>query len=485
MTVARQAPRRPASAARPAGQPFLLGLAAGVVHFGGALYWLVDTMVTYGGLSTPIAFGVAGLLVAYLSLFPAVFAWAMRTLVGALGRPALLLAPAVWVATEMGRTYVWDGFPWALLGTSQATLLPIAQSASVVGVYGVSFLVAAGSVAAAYAVVGRGRARTAVPAAIVAAVAVVALWGRARLADGSLLREGDPVTVGVVQGNFSQDVKWDPSMEGAIVDRYLRLTADAASHGATFVVWPEAAVPFYLRDSPAKAGPIRAAARRFGVTLLIGGDEIETAPAGAPGPAVRLYNSAFVIRPDGEIGATYRKVHLVPFGEYVPLQSLLFFAAPLVEAVSNFSPGEAAVVFDVDGHRSSTAICYEVIYPSLMRRFVLGGSELLTTITNDAWFGRSSAAYQHFEQASLRAIEQGRYLVRAANTGVSGIVDPYGRVLDRTALFETTVFTREVRFLGGRTIYGRHGDVAGYLSLALTAGALAAVWRQRAAARGN
>jgi len=190
-----------------------------------------------------------------------------------------------------------------------------------------------------------------------------------------------------------------------------------------------------------------------------------------------------MVRIAGRTGATYRKVHLVPFGEYVPLQSLLFFAAPLVEAVSNFSPGEAAVVFDVDGRRSSTAICYEVIYPSLMRRFVLGGSELLTTITNDAWFGRSSAAYQHFEQASLRAIEQGRYLVRAANTGVSGIVDPYGRVLDRTALFETAVFTREVRFLSGRTIYGRLGDVAGYLGLALTAGALAAVWRQRAAAR--
>jgi len=481
--VARPSVRVPAAAAGRLSHPFVLGLATGVVYFGGALYWLVDTMVTFGGLSTPVAFGVAGLLVAYLSLFPAAFAWTMRTLVVAVGRPALLAAPAVWVATEMGRTYVWDGFPWALLGTSQAPLLPIAQSASVVGVYGVSLLVVGGSVAAAYAVVGRGRARAAVPAVVVIAIAAVALWGRARLADGALTRAGDPVTVGVVQGNFSQDVKWDPSMERAIVDRYLRLTAEAAARGATFVLWPESAVPFYFRESPAKAGPIRAEARRLGVTLLIGGDEIETAPADGTGPAVRLYNSAFLVRPDGEIGATYRKVHLVPFGEYVPLQSLFFFAAPLVEAVSHFSPGERAVVFDVDGHRSSTAICYEVIYPSLMRRFVLGGSELLTTITNDAWFGRSSAAYQHFEQASLRAIEEGRYLVRAANTGVSGIVDPYGRVLDRTALFQTAVFTREVRFLDQRTIYSRLGDVAGYLSLALTGGALAAVWRQRRARR--
>jgi apolipoprotein N-acyltransferase len=288
------------------------------------------------------------------------------------------------------------------------------------------------------------------------------------------------VTVGVVQGNFSQDMKWDPAMEGPIVARYLRLTAEAASRGATFVLWPESAVPFYFQASPVKAAPIREAARRLRVSLLIGGDEMETAPAGA---AVRLYNSAFLIRPNGEVAATYRKVHLVPFGEYVPLESLLAFAKPLVQAVSSFSPGQRAVVFDVDGGRSSTAICYEVVYPSLMRRFVLGGSELLTTITNDAWFGRSSAAYQHFEQASLRAVEEGRYLVRAANTGVSGVVDPYGRVLDRTALFETSVFVREVRFLRERTIYARFGDVAGYLSLALTAGALVAVWRQRAGAK--
>jgi apolipoprotein N-acyltransferase len=461
-------------------EAFLLGLATGAVYFGGTLYWVVDTMNTYGGLSLPVARGVAALLVAYLSLYPAAFAAAMRVLVVSFGPMGLLLAPAVWVSTEMGRSYVWDGFPWALLGASQATFLPIAQSASVVGTYGLSFLVVCGSVAAACAVVGRGRTRTAVPAGILLSVVLVAAWGWARLEASALTREGAPVTVGVVQGNFSQDMKWDPAMEGSIVSRYLRLTAEAASRGATFVLWPESSVPFYFQASPVKAAPIREAARRLRVSLLIGGDEMEAAPAGA---AVRAYNSAFLIGPDGEVAATYRKVHLVPFGEYVPLQSLLSFVKPLVQAVSSYSPGQRAVVFDVDGGRSSTAICYEVVYPSLMRRFVLSGSELLTTITNDAWFGRSSAAYQHFEQASLRAVEEGRYLVRAANTGVSGVVDPYGRVLDRTALFETAVFAREVRFLRGRTIYARLGDVAGYLSLALTAAALGAVWRQRGGAK--
>jgi apolipoprotein N-acyltransferase len=147
--------------------------------------------------------------------------------------------------------------------------------------------------------------------------------------------------------------------------------------------------------------------------------------------------------------------------------------------VSNFSAGDRPALLPVDGHRASTAICYEVIYPGLIRRFVSEGSELITTITNDAWFGRSSAAYQHFEQASMRAVEQGRYLVRVANTGISGVVDPYGRVLERTNLFETSTVVREVRFLQGRTIYSRIGDVVAYLCLVITAAAVAFAFARR------
>ena len=143
-------------------------------------------------------------------------------------------------------------------------------------------------------------------------------------------------------------------------------------------------------------------------------------------------------------------MHLVPFGEYVPLKSLLFFVGPIVEAVSAFSPGRDPVLLPVGSHRISTAICYEVIFPSLIRRFVLDGSELLTTITNDAWYGRSSAAYQHWEQAAMRSIEQGRYLARAANTGISGFVDPYGRVLQKTDLFHPAVLVADLRFIQSR-----------------------------------
>ena len=195
--------------------------------------------------------------------------------------------------------------------------------------------------------------------------------------------------------------------------------------------------------------------------------------------ASRLYNAAYLIRPDGGTAATYRKIHLVPFGEYVPFSRLLYFMGPLVEAVSDFAPGTDATLLPVTGHMVSTAICYEIIYAGLIRSFVTHGSELLTTITNDAWYGWSSAAFQHWEQASLRAVEQGRYLARAANTGISGFVDPYGRVLQRSNMFQSAVMAEDVRFLTSRTIYSRIGDVAGWASVAVTLAALVATRRRR------
>ncbi len=473
-----------AGAAPPAKRrAFALGLLAGVVYFAGALYWLVDVMALYGGLALPVALGVAALLVAYLAMYPALFAVALALLVRRFGTLALLAAPAIWVTTELGRAALMTGFPWALLGASQATWLPIAQLASVTGIYGVSTLVVLGNVALAMLIVGEGRRRSVVPAIVIVSVLGVAAWGGGRMARGTLLQQGDPVSAGIVQGNFAQEVKWDESLAPAILDRYLSLSADAIGRGAELIVWPESSVPFYFLGNPSGAERIRRLARETRAHVLVGSDEYEVRaqPSGAPA-AVRLYNSAFLIRPDGEVGGVYRKMRLVPFGEYVPLERLLFFVAPLVQAVSNFSPGDRAALLPVGGHLVSTAICYEVIYPGLIRRFVREGSELLTTITNDAWFGRSSAAWQHFEQASMRAIEEGRYLVRAANTGISGVVDPYGRVLLRTGLFETAVRVQEVRFLRERTIYSRVGDVVAYGCVALTAALLVAARRRRGVA---
>jgi apolipoprotein N-acyltransferase len=276
-----------------------------------------------------------------------------------------------------------------------------------------------------------------------------------------------------VQGNIPQDEKWNPARAAAILERYLAMTREAAQRKARLVVWPESSTPFYFEEDRLDADRVRSVVRETGIALLFGSDQIER------GDPPKYYNSAFVLRADGSTAGVYRKMYLVPFGEYVPLKRLLFFVAPLVDAVADFSPGQGAVTLPVNGFTISTAICYEIVYPGLVRQTVLAGSGLLTTITNDAWYGHSSAPYQHFEQASMRAIEQGRYLVRSANTGISGIVDPYGRLVIESALFEPAVLVGDVRVLTGLTVYGRIGDLLAYLCAAVTAGAAIAAWRRR------
>jgi apolipoprotein N-acyltransferase len=268
-------------------------------------------------------------------------------------------------------------------------------------------------------------------------------------------------------------------MAVAIVDRYIQMTREALGRGATFILWPESSTPFLFEHDLGQGATIRRLAAESGASLLVGSDQHETIAGVPPAPPVtRFYNAAFLVQPNGRIGAFYRKMHLVPFGEYVPLQKLLFFVGPIVETLQPFTPGTEATLLPIGTHRASTAICYEVIYPDLIRRFVQNGSELLTTITNDAWYGRSSAAYQHWEQASMRAIEEGRYLARAANTGISGFVDPYGRSIGKTELFVQATTVETIRFITERTIYSRFGDVIAWGSLALTVAALLATVRR-------
>ena len=446
------------------------------MYFSGTLYWLVETMTTFGGLQTPVAVFAALLLVAYLSLFPAAFAVAVARLSRAFGAASLLFAAPAWVAGELGRQYVWDGFPWALLGYSQITWLPIAQLASITGVYGLSLLLALTGAAAAYVFVARSPRRFVAAGAVAVLVVGIAAWGRWRLQDSSLLASGEPVRVAVLQANIAQDDKWDPALIDTITDRYLTMSRQALGQGATFVIWPESSTPFYFEHDLLRGASIRRLATEAKATFLLGSDQVEPVrpTPGLPRPEERTYNAAFLVRPDGRVGAVYRKMHLVPFGEYVPLQRLLFFVAPIVEAASNFVPGSEAVLLPVGTHRASTAICYEVIFASLMRQFVVNGSELLTTITNDAWYGTSSAPYQHWDQAAMRAIEGGRYLARAANTGISGFVDPYGRVLQKTGLFTRAMLVADLRFIQDRTIYSRIGDAVAWLSLAAILAALLA-----------
>lgn len=447
------------------GRAFLLGFVAGLVYFGGTVYWTGTVVSQFGGLSWPIGIVVAALLVAYLALFPGLFTLCLGWLGAKYGRRAILLAPAVWVTTELGRTYFWSGFPWLLLGYSQTTVLPIAQFASVAGVFGMSALVALVSTALAYFVVARSRGAFVTIGVTAALLIGIAVWGNQRLQNNVLTTQGRPVRVGLIQGNIPQEQKWDDAHAESILNAYLTLTRDAAAKGAQLVIWPESSTPFPFLDDKLGGERIRAVVRETGIELLLGSDQVE--------PATKsYYNAAFLVQKDGEVAGVYQKMHLVPFGEFVPLQQLLFFVGPLVEQVGGFTSGRDMVMLPTSHGPISTAICYEIVFPRLVGESAARGSQLLTTITNDAWYGHSSAPYQHFLQASMRAIEQGRYLARAANTGITGFVDPYGRVLQQTEIFERAILVGEVRLLEGRTIYGRIGDLFAYICAALTCAAL-------------
>ena len=306
---------RPARSER---RPVLLGLTTGVVGFGGSLYWLTDVMTTFGDLSSGVAAGVALLLIVYLSLYPALVAHVIGRGVRAFGPRALWAAPPVWAAGEWARGHVMTGFPWVPLGNSQIDVTPIAQAASLVGVYGLSALVALGSVALAWIVVGppgRGRA---VPVAAVAAL-IAGLAGGARCARARAIS----CVPARRSASRSSRATWrrarsgiPPSRTGFTAATW-RCRAPAVARGATLVMWPESATPFTFEEHPA-AEATRLLARETGARLFIGSDQVERA-------AGRYYNSALLIQPTGSVGGFYRKIHLVPFGEYVPLQSILSF----------------------------------------------------------------------------------------------------------------------------------------------------------------
>jgi apolipoprotein N-acyltransferase len=443
-----------------------LGWLTGAVYFAGTLYWVVGTMATYGDLPWAVAALVGVLLVSYVAVYPAVFALLVAQSVRRLGVTGVWLAPLFWVATEWIRSTFGGGFPWVLLGASQSRVVPVVQLASVTGVYGLSLLVAFVNAAAAAVVLSRRRVHLWGAAATGVILIGVTVAGIARVSHPVLLQAGTPLRVGLVQGDIEQGVKWNSTYRDPIMTRHLDLSRRVLAMNAQLVIWPESSTPFYFDAEPQLAEPVRRLAVQSHTPFLIGTDEFER--GGVRGTGDRIYNAAVMVGRDGRSVSTYRKMQLVPFGEFVPMKRLLFFVGPLVQAVSDFSAGIEPHVFDLDGHPISVAICYESVYPWIARAFVKRGSQLLVTVTNDAWFDRSSAAYQHFDQGAIRAVEEGRFVVRAANTGISGAVDPYGQVVAKTALFEATALAVDVRLLDGRTVYSEVGDLVAWLALACT-----------------
>ena len=464
------------------------GAAWGAGFFGCLLSWLLRFFHHYGSLSILLSLATLAVLVGYLAVYPALFSFvASRWLRRFPSAVALLVLPALWVVLEWIRGRFLSGFPWGSAGYPLADCLPIAQLASIAGVHGLSFLVLLVNAAIARVIVRAsegGRTFGAPEAACAGSLLVAIGWGAWTLR--SMPAGGETLRAALIQGNVPQDEKWEAGEALSILDRHERMTAEAAAGGASLVLWPESSSPYSL-STPSETAPggwrpnrayrerLENLARQNRVTLLLGAVDYRTTAAGA-----RPINAAALIRPDGTWGRTYAKIHLVPFGEYVPLSRLLSFVNRIAQgAIGDFLPGRAPVVEEVPGARVGTLICYEMIFPELVRRFVDDGATVLVNLTNDAWFGTSAGPHQHFQMARLRAIENRRYLLRAANTGISALVDPGGRVLGRTRLEETAVLQVSLTERRDRSFYTRHGEVLVILCAILAAAALAADFRLR------
>jgi apolipoprotein N-acyltransferase len=459
---------------------YWLGWVAGFIGFTGIMAWVVTAMTTYGKVPLSVSYAVMLLLTAYLGLYVGLYCLAVVWLRDTIPRYGIFFAPCFWVALELLRTYFLSGLPWCLLGYSQYRELELIQIADHTGVYGISFLVLLVNLALSELLLWlmpffRGFHPAKLPWELLTATAVLLLlagiYSSTVLTADPQERTRASIAVGVVQPNIDQAVKWDAAYRDETMQRLDRLTALLGT-GMDLVIWPEAATPFILEREKDFQVQLIAWADRAKAPILLGSPALRFYPDRRP----YLLNSAYLLAPDGAVLGRYDKHHLVPFGEYIPLKSsLLFFLDKLVEGIGDFEPGPGATLLSfnpksLSGDRPpglrpvkfGVAICYEVIFPDLVRQFAANGAELLVTITNDGWFGRSSAPAQHFSMAVFRSVENHLALARSANTGVSGFIDPFGRIMQATPLFTEQILRAQLPIRQARTFYSHYGDVFAY-----------------------
>jgi apolipoprotein N-acyltransferase len=441
---------------------FRAGFLVGLSCYFSMLWWIAKLVpaadVTIPWLMTPALI----LLVLYLALYPAFFLLLLRGLTKWRYSAVFLSAPAVWALLELARSRGELGFPWGLLGYALTGVPELTQAASVAGVVGVSFLVVLANVLISGVVAARrssGRVLSATGLVLLA----LAWWYGGSLAlerfDETKDAGGATVTVGVVQPNVDLAVKWRPEFKDSTFRLIERLTKEAASRGAQVVFFPETAATVYI-DHPnyrKYRDWLMRVAREAGVPLFIGFLDYRPAENAAPGREPDSFNSSGLFTPDGRL-LKYDKVHLLPFGEALPLAWKFRFLRKIDFGQANWEPGKWRDPIAADSVAFTPLICFESVFPDLCRRGVGDGSELLVNITNDGWFSDTPGPYQHAQMAVLRSVEFRRYLVRSANTGVSFVVDPAGRIVDRVGLFEEGLIVADVTPRDDLTVYARWGD---------------------------
>ena len=452
-------------------EAFFSGFVFGIVYFFGTLYWIYHSINHYGGVSFLSSILIVLLLCCYLSLYPALFSIIFSSIIKTTKLPALLVAPVIWVVLEFIRSYAFSGFPWSSIGYSQYKFLSMIQISDITGIYGISFLIISvnGAIVDIFLLKKRLKEMPLFPLFYPATgffflflILIVTFgYGTWRL---NQERKGKIISAGIIQGNIEQDKKWEPFYQNEVMDTYFDLTRKISLSPLDLLVWPETYVPFFFEYDIDLTEKMIRFQKDLGSNLLFGSVLVKER---SPGKTL-LSNSAVLLNREGKTIYKYDKIHLVPFGEYVPLRSILFFIDKLVVGIGDYVPGKPYIKAETDSGSFGTLICYEIIFPGMVRKFYTKGGDFIVTITNDAWFGRTSGPYQHFSMAVFRAIENRKPLIRSANTGVSGFIDSNGRILSQSRLFQRQVLTDRIKTDATMTFYTKYGDLFSYFCIVIS-----------------
>jgi apolipoprotein N-acyltransferase len=459
-------------------QAFLLAYVSGIFWYAGTCYWIYNTMHEHGGLSAPLALLALFLFCLYLGLYHGLFGLLLSLSVGPGrdNRRALLAAPFLWVAVELARTRV-TGFPWNLLGTAQVDNISLSRITTWTGVYGVSFEIMLVNVAVAAAfLVPKKKRSTLLIASLTAAVVLQA----GRLVDAPPLATDHAALL--VQENVPVDATWTRDTFERTLRELTELSVKAVVSSSSaapqskpgtvdLIVWPESPAPFFTSD-PLFRDPVSQMARDAHTWVVTGA--IGTTAMQSGTSASQVFNSAALISPSGDWTARYDKVHLVPFGEYLPFPGLFAFAGGLTKEVGEFKVGASRAPLDAGNTRLGIFICYESVFPGEVRQFANQGAQLLVNLSNDGWYGDSGAYAQHLNQTRMRAIENDRWILSATNTGVTASIDPYGRTVARLPRKELGALVAPYALTSVTTFYTRYGDRFAWLCAIISAGALVA-----------
>lgn len=427
-------------------------------------YWIFHALYDFGGLS--IVTSVAGVLTvaSIMAVLHAVFIFVALYV----GRREWvvydLLFPSLWVCYEWVRNHVpFGGYPWSNLGYTQSEWLSFIQSADVFGVYGITFIIVFVNVVLVDVIEWLQKKRALPVRKIGLALLLIGFslsYGMARMPDiERQSANGSQLKVGLLQPNIPQELKWRPGLEARHVEVLMELTAEAAEEGAQLVIWPEASYP----DPLPRQLEYLAELAGVDVPVLVGLVHVDTTETGRH----FLYNAAVQFDADGRVDGYYHKQHLVPMGEYVPLQHIFWFLDKVVPAAGHFMEGAPEAPIGFGSYHYGVTICYEDLFPEISRRFTREGADFLTNLTNDAWYGHSSQLDQHLNFSRFRAVENRRAVVRSTNTGRTAAIAPTGRIMAQLPKFERGFLATEIPLGRTLTIYTRYGDWTWGLLLAV------------------